>query len=111
MLSHFLDWLLLQMDLFRYTHSCIMLDNFHVYCPGCGGTRAMEALLRLDLIQSLRYNPMIIILAVFFTAAAIQLITHKKMIGRKTVSAILIFWLLYAVVRDIFLVMGIDWLA
>lgn len=31
-----------------------------VYCPFCGGTRAMSALLRFDIIASLIYNPAIL---------------------------------------------------
>ena len=31
-----------------------------VYCPFCGGTRAMSALLRFDILASLIYNPAIL---------------------------------------------------
>lgn len=30
---------------------------FHLYCPGCGGTRAISELLRLNILSSVRYNP------------------------------------------------------
>ncbi len=33
---------------------------FGVYCPFCGGTRAMSALMRFDVVASLIYNPAII---------------------------------------------------
>ncbi|MBQ3040390.1 MAG: DUF2752 domain-containing protein [Clostridia bacterium] len=35
---------------------CTLVEKLHLYCPGCGGTRALYSLLRLDIISSLRYN-------------------------------------------------------
>ena len=39
---------------------CIMSRLLHLYCPGCGGTRAVAALLRGDLLTSLRANPLVL---------------------------------------------------
>ncbi|MDY3918710.1 MAG: DUF2752 domain-containing protein [Candidatus Limivivens sp.] len=43
---------------------------FHVitggYCPGCGGTRAVEALLQGNLTGALKYHPLVPYLAVLF---------------------------------------------
>ena len=33
------------------------LWNAHLYCIGCGGTRAVDALSRFDIIESLCLNP------------------------------------------------------
>ena len=38
---------------------CLFHDLFHVYCPSCGGTRAVQALLRLDLLESFRCLPIV----------------------------------------------------
>jgi len=35
---------------------CWIYEELHLYCPGCGCTRAFEALLRGDILRSLRYN-------------------------------------------------------
>ena len=35
---------------------CSLVEVAHMYCPGCGGTRAVYALLRLDIISAIRYN-------------------------------------------------------
>ncbi len=35
---------------------CVLHDYLFLYCPVCGGTRAVEALLRLDLFGALSYN-------------------------------------------------------
>lgn len=36
---------------------CAFFEFFHLYCPGCGMTRAGEALLRLDPLASLLSHP------------------------------------------------------
>jgi hypothetical protein len=39
---------------------CIWDRFFGIYCPGCGGTRAVEALLNGDIIASLQYHPIVL---------------------------------------------------
>lgn len=46
---------------------CTLHDIFHIYCPLCGGTRAIVALCRGQLLQSLQYNPVSAYLAVGFS--------------------------------------------
>lgn len=46
--------------------ACWFYSNFHVYCPGCGGTRALIALLHGQFLRSLYYHP-----AVIFTAVSV----------------------------------------
>ncbi len=38
---------------------CPVKRVLHLYCPGCGGTRAVGALLRGDLLTSVRSNPLV----------------------------------------------------
>ncbi len=40
---------------------CIIHDVMHIYCPGCGGTRAMFALLQGHVLESLYYNPAVVL--------------------------------------------------
>lgn len=44
-------------------------------CPGCGATRALSALLRLDVITSLRDNPIIILMCIFLVMLYLQFLT------------------------------------
>jgi hypothetical protein len=45
---------------------CVLHDIVHIYCPLCGGTRAIVALCRGQLLYSLQCNPVSAYLAVGF---------------------------------------------
>lgn len=34
---------------------CRISESFHIYCPGCGGSRAVFALCKGQILQSIRY--------------------------------------------------------
>ena len=40
--------------------SCVMYSLCGIYCPGCGGTRAVKALLDGAILQSLWYHPLVL---------------------------------------------------
>ena len=60
---------------------CSMVENLHIYCPGCGGTRSVYALLHLDIISSIRYNivvPFGIFVFLFYDIRAIISVVKKE---------------------------------
>lgn len=97
-------------------NSCTMLDVFHIYCPLCGGTRAMGAFLRLDIWQSVLYNPMVLVLAVLFVLYEGAMLYHliKKTKQRPFLLDTWLLWVLGGVcvavfvVRNGLLLFGID---
>ena len=62
---------------------CILHDLVHVYCPLCGGTRAMVALCQGQLLTSLLCNPVTAYLAVGFIVfdviAAARIVRHSPL--------------------------------
>jgi hypothetical protein len=56
-----------------------------LYCPGCGGTRAVTALLKGKLLTSLYDHPFVLYLAVYYAAFmgshTLALATHGKIRG------------------------------
>lgn len=98
--------------------ACPFHDILHLYCPGCGGTRAMVALFRGQIVHSVLCNPLSAYLAVgFFCFDALSL----RRILRDEPGAVRIpmwyVWVLLAllivhfIVRNVLLVyFGIDYL-
>ena len=43
---------------------CLFYEITGYYCPGCGITRLLFSLLKLDFYQAFRYNPLIFILII-----------------------------------------------
>lgn len=62
----------------QFVTGCMIHDYLFIYCPLCGGTRAMDALLHLDVVAALRFNPLVVVLTAlaiaFDTVALIRLL-------------------------------------
>ena len=56
----------------RQGYPCLFHLLTGLYCPGCGGTRALRALLAGDLALSLRYHPLVFYTAAVFTAELVS---------------------------------------
>lgn len=98
-------------------YSCAFLSATHMYCPGCGGTRALFSLLGGDIPASLVYNPSVVLgalIIIYYEVTVVMTIFSRK--GRVyyyrnpwPVYVYIAVILVYAVVRDILLVgFGID---
>lgn len=47
--------------------ACPIYTHFGIFCPACGGTRAIISLLSFDIISSILFNPIVIYTLVFST--------------------------------------------
>ena len=56
---------------------CVFLYLFGIPCPGCGMTRALHSLFRLDLVQAFQYHPLV------FTMPYVLAYVLLPMEGRK----------------------------
>ena len=70
------------------TLPCLLRTFTGYYCPGCGGTRAVYALLHLQLWRSFCYHPMVpygaAVYAWFMISHTIEKLSHHKLrIGMK----------------------------
>lgn len=103
----------------QFFFPCSMKTFLHLYCPGCGGTRAVASLLHFHFIQSLQSNPLVLfmtgITGYYWTKALYMLIKNKGeahyRINTGPFWAFLAIMIIFFVVRNILLVrFGIDYL-
>ena len=45
---------------------CVLSTYLRIYCPGCGGTRAVDALLHGHVLESVWYHPIVMYTVVIF---------------------------------------------
>ncbi len=93
---------------------CVFLKTFGYYCPGCGGSRSLNALLSFNFIKSFIYYPPIPICAAIILYVDIKLIIamaknkSEANINPRPFLLIPIAILLNFLARDVLLFFGID---
>lgn len=89
---------------------CPIYLVFHIYCPGCGLTRMIYSILKLEFYQAFRYNPLLFISLPIIIILAIDKyiswLKNKKTclydnISNKTWYIILAITLIYFVLRNL----------
>ncbi|MDO4283068.1 MAG: DUF2752 domain-containing protein [Clostridia bacterium] len=73
---------------------CAILEKTGYYCPGCGGTRAVKALLHGDILSSLKYHPLVLYIVIVFGAFmilnTISLIFKRDFSGMRVKTSLLL---------------------
>lgn len=94
---------------------CSLLTYLHIYCPACGGTRALRALLHLDIVGSLLYNPMVIVGFLWLVAYEVGMVKNLIKKGSRQlllkpwmIYVTLGIWAFYSILRNVLLIWGID---
>jgi len=71
----------------RFKFPCMFHEITGLYCPGCGGTRAVKALLGGHVVKSFLYNPVVLYGAVmyilFMGSQLLERLTRGKVKGLK----------------------------
>ena len=91
--------------------ACAFARGVHLYCPGCGGSRALYALLRFDLLGSLLAKPALLRGGATLLYSELALLGYARGGRVRALPAILFgaFLVLFFLVRNILLVAaGID---
>lgn len=82
-------------------NSCYMFEHFHIYCPGCGGTRAITALLNLDIITASRNNLLLILYLPVIAVITMRLLTDRLNYSKFGIITLIITTVLFTVIRNI----------
>lgn len=91
--------------------ACAFARRAHLYCPGCGGSRAIYALLRLDLVASLVANPAVLfggVTVLYYEVALFRFARGARVRAFPLIAyaALIVLWFL---LRNVLLVFaGID---
>ncbi len=89
---------------------CVIHSLTGLYCPGCGASRALASLLRLDFYQAFRWNPLLVVLlpfALFYLVwGSISWVrrgrnTLDDRIPTKLLWALVVLLLVYFVLRNL----------
>jgi len=67
--------------LFDFKNPCLFYELTGLYCPGCGGTRAVRALVRGDIWQSFINYPVVLYMLVIFPEFMIRCFLRKHFKG------------------------------
>lgn len=62
----------LHLDILHIFPPCILYTKTGLYCPGCGGTRSVHALMEGDVWGSFRYHPFVLYTAVIYATFMIK---------------------------------------
>lgn len=66
--------------------SCPVNESLSLNCPGCGLTRATVRLLKLEPLEALRFNPLVLFLlpyaAFLFTTIVVGVLTGKRIVSQ-----------------------------
>lgn len=84
---------------------CLFYKFTKLYCPGCGITRMLKAMLDLNFYQAFRYNMLVFILLILFIIYIILKLIFKLLkkdfkVNNKVYYVLLIITLLFGILRN-----------
>lgn len=102
----FLILYLLISNHFNFYIPCPIKKITGLYCPGCGITRMLLSLLKLDFYKAFRYNPLVFISLPIGIYLYIDYIIRKnkslyKKIPQKAWYIIIVIFIVYGILRNI----------
>ncbi len=72
-----------------------------LYCPGCGITRMLESLLKLDIYQAFRYNPLVFTYLIGYIVYKIINYRYKIKLNNCFIYMLLFIAIAFGILRNI----------
>lgn len=98
-------YLFFDFDISKHIRPCMLNKLTGLYCPGCGGTRAVYALLSGQIIKSIYYNP--IVAYAFFPGLWFMISQTIYRIKPSANSGKLSGWFHTATIKPLYIYLGI----
>lgn len=86
--------------LFGLAIPCMFHKITDLYCPGCGVTRMIFSVIKLDFYQAFRYNPLVFTLGIIYILYKIISIKHKILFPKYTIYVLVVIMLAYGILRN-----------
>jgi hypothetical protein len=87
---------------------CVFHELTGLYCPGCGMTRAVLALLRLDVYQAFRYNTLLFFLLPMYVLYQLAIMKKMRRSSNVTMAVMLSATIAFGILRNL---PALAWLA
>ena len=94
---------------------CSAVRFLGIYCPACGGTRSLAALLQLDLVSAVKYNLLVPLGALLFVAYEVASVVclvrgepRQTLLKTPIVLSATGVLVVYSIVRNLLLIWDID---
>lgn len=84
---------------------CPFYNTFHLYCPACGNTRSVTALLHGNLLQAIHFNISPLIFGFFIILAYTELATYSFGRRIRLLPQTLSFYLIIIILLSIYLIL------
>ena len=94
--------------------TCLLHDALRLYCPFCGGTRAVSTLLTGNIVGALRANAAVVVTLPFLLhldiRALVRIVRNKPVtpLSRPAIIALITVFAAFFVLRNVLLLFGID---
>ena len=106
-LVYFLFRFVFHIDFIRFLPPCALYTATGFYCPGCGGTRAVLALFRGEIMTSLWYHP--VVLYAFVVAAWFMITQTIERVSAGKRKVAMHFRMIYAWILLVLLALNFVW--
>ena len=91
---------------------CVVHRLTGLFCPGCGSSRALGSLLRLELYQAFRWNPLVVMLLPFALFYLVWGSVSWVRVGHNTLDDRIpskLLWAILAVTLIFFVLRNLPW--
>ena len=75
-------------------YKCLFKEFFHIYCPGCGGTRSLAAMLEFDFYTAFQCYPPMALISFFYVDLNLRAVMSVIKDDEKEFSGFNMNWLI-----------------